>query len=380
MSEIIIEKPHIISANTSTEALEETRLNLVQISKYKNSINKLASFVAFVLVCIVGFTFFQGKIVISDTFNLFILICSILYILVPLHVIYALTNMWFRKYHNTYSKEFKSTVIKNFLLSYEGKLNYDLNGFIEPNYFYKSQLFLKRYSKYKGEDLITFNTFGDLKLCELDVEYRRKDSSYNMFKGVFGYATFPFEFEGVTVLEPKNAASMYFVGSRTSVYLESPRFMETWNVQSTSQIGARLALNTDIMDNLLELKKQLGDRYISVSFVGNQVFFAIDQSNFLNPDYNLSINDQKTVKDFQLEIQTIQNIVETFKLNQSKNQNLMTNIQKLSVLKSQHSIPSLMNAQLTPMSPKSEKRIITIIMIIWLLFVFFAIYSVITGK
>jgi Protein of unknown function (DUF3137) len=95
------------------------------------------------------------------------------------------------------------------------------------------------------------------------------------------------------------------------------------------------------MDNLLELNEKLEDKSISISFVGNQVFFAIHQNKFLDPDYKIPAGDQKFVKDFVLELEIIQNIIETFKLNQSVNRNTISNQQKLNLLKSKHNSLSL---------------------------------------
>jgi Protein of unknown function (DUF3137) len=93
--------------------------------------------------------------------------------------------------------------------------------------------------------------------------------------------------------------------------------MEIWSVHSTSQVGARLALGTDIMNNLLYLKEKV-NKNISMSFVGNKVFFVIEQDKFLEPDYKISVLEQESVKNLQIELEIIQKIIETFKLHQNK--------------------------------------------------------------
>ena len=93
--------------------------------------------------------------------------------------------------------------------------------------------------------------------------------------------------------------------------------MEIWSVRSTSQLGARLALGTDIMNNLLYFKEKLGNKNLSMSFVGHQVFIAIDQKSFLEPNYKISVLDQESVKNLKEELQIITSIINTFKLKQN---------------------------------------------------------------
>jgi Protein of unknown function (DUF3137) len=107
----------------------------------------------------------------------------------------------------------------------------------------------------------------------------------------------------------------YTFNNLEKVTLESPRFMEKWDVLSDSQIGARMALNTDIMSNLLYLHDEL-DCEIRISFKNNKVFFALSNAGF-SPNIVIPIQSQLHFKKLKQQIQTIQKIVNTFKLYQA---------------------------------------------------------------
>jgi Protein of unknown function (DUF3137) len=93
--------------------------------------------------------------------------------------------------------------------------------------------------------------------------------------------------------------------------------MEIWDVQTNNQLGARMALGTDIMNNLLYLNDNLKVP-ISMSFIENKVYFAITQKSFLEPSFYESVYDTKEIQRFAKELSIIHEIVQTFKLYQSK--------------------------------------------------------------
>lgn len=280
------------------------RLELIKIARY----NLIARLILALIVC--GLCLF-----LRQSFIIAILIY------IPL---YGFTLSWFQHYYVRFRMAFKRGVINTLILQGSSSANYLPNKFIESTLFDKCELFDLDHNFYSGEDLIEFNDFGNLKISELnvskEVEYRdfknkTRTRTLNIFDGLFAVATFPFTFEGVTLVYSNK--NFFKSSSRQNVILESPRFMEIWSIRSTSQVGARLALGTDIMNNLLYLKEKLGDRNLSMSFVDNQVFIAIDQKSFLEPNYKISILDQDCVKVLKNELQIIKNIINTFKLNQN---------------------------------------------------------------
>lgn len=290
----------------SVAILETQRLQLVKIASY-NLVIRLV-----LVLLIFGFcVYFKQNLILG------------VLVYIP---IFGFTLAWFQHFYVRYRMAFKRDVINSIILQGSSTAGYLPNQYVEQVLFDKSQLFADGHDFYGGEDLIQFQSFGNLQLSELNVtkQEQYKDSKGNsqtrtvtIFNGLFAVATFPFAFEGVTMVYDNN--SFFKNSSKQNVMLESPRFMEIWSVRSTSQVGARLALGTDIINNLLYFKEKLGSKNLSMSFVGNQVFIAIDQKSFLEPDYKMSVLDQESVKVLEEELQMITNIIETFKLRQSKN-------------------------------------------------------------
>lgn len=288
----------------SVNDLEAQRVELVKIARYNIIIRLLLAIIIFG-TCV----FLQQSLVFAFV------------IYVPF---YGFTLAWFQHFYIRFRMNFKRDVINSLILQGSGDASYLPNKSIESALFDKCQLFDTDYDFYDGEDLIEFKTFGNLKISELNVTkqevYKDLKNNYHtstvtIFNGLFAVATFPFPFEGVTHVYSNN--HFFKSSNKQNVILESTRFMEIWSVRSTSQVGARLALGTDIMNNLLYFKERLSSKNLSMSFVGNQVFIAIEQNSFLEPDYKISLLDQESVKTLKEELQIIKNIVETFKLKQN---------------------------------------------------------------
>jgi hypothetical protein len=229
------------------------------------------------------------------------------------------------KVYQEFRFSFKSSVIASVIAKLLPNSKYEPKEGISKEIFGQSGLFNQGYTHYFCEDRISTTEFGNLKLSELNVYYETtttdsqghsSTSRTTIFKGIFGVATFPFLFEGRTFVIPRSIFFDWVKGEE--VKLESPRFMEIWKVKSDSQIGARLALGTDIMNNMLYLKDSLPKDNIHLSFVDQSMYFAISKSKFLEPDWKKPLIEQDVIKEFELEIQTITNIISSFKLHQNK--------------------------------------------------------------
>jgi Protein of unknown function (DUF3137) len=222
---------------------------------------------------------------------------------------------WYDKY-KIYEKNYNSIIVAIAIKESYPNSNYLSTAFIKKEIFDDSNIFKSDYNVFTGDSFTQINDFGNLTFSELYVENRKSKNSELIFNGVFGFATFPFNFEGFTVLLPNTLTTFnYRFNSLEKVTLESPRFMEKWDVLSDSQIGARMALNTDIMSNLLYLHDELNCE-IRISFRNNKVFFALTNAGF-SPNIVVPIQSQYHFKKLKQQIQTIQKIVNTFKLYQA---------------------------------------------------------------
>jgi Protein of unknown function (DUF3137) len=292
------------------QELENSRLWLVTIDRY----NK------YIRIALGIFWVWAWLILKVDLPMVIFLFCSC----------YGFTLAWFHVNYDFFRENFRATILK-YLVAKETNAKYESKNCIGIDIFNQSRIFQtistkensvgtstdynfpnvstllghakcvedlvpnhqlgiskKEYVEYTGEDLIIFSDYGNLKLSELDInkidvvkdiEGKETELRVKYFQGIFGVATFPFTFDGTTIVQSrKSQFTIQTLGE--VVRLESPRFMEIWSVSTDSQIGARLALGTDIMNNLLYLHDKV-KKNISMSFISNQVFFAIEQTKFL---------------------------------------------------------------------------------------------------
>lgn len=217
---------------------------------------------------------------------------------------------------NIFRQNYKRLMIPSIIEKITPNFLYEPQNTIDIDIILCSKLVLPDYTHFNGEDHIIFNTFGNLQICEIEVKKHLYKNRYvDYLTGLFGYATFPFNFEGTTVVQPRNYEFNTFNSKK--IRLESPRFMDIWDVMSDDQIGARLALGTDIMNNLLYLNENIKTP-ISISFIGNRVYFAINQKSFLEPRFYNSVYNNETIQKFSKELSIIHDIVQTFKLRQNK--------------------------------------------------------------
>ena len=230
--------------------------------------------------------------------------------------------------YNNFCKNFKTNITPAIVQEVYPDCEYKPFDYIDKVTFDQSMFFPRDHNRYSGEDLITFTDFGNLHLSELivskeettrDMDGKTRTTTTNYFKGLFGYASFPFVFSGTTVLYDKKCFYRNYNSHKNAerVKLESPRFMEIFDVYSDDQIGSRLALQTDIMNNLLYLKEKIKSE-INFSFIGNKIYLAIVYDNFLEPNWKLSVIDQVQNAKIKTDLQLIKHTIDTFKLYQNK--------------------------------------------------------------
>jgi len=232
------------------------------------------------------------------------------------------TLMWFgyKSSFNNFRKTFKITVIQSIIKQFFPYIIYYPEQVIARSIFDQSRIFPSDYTEFKGEDLLVSSIYGNLQMSEVSVRRIQKNKNdktiiTNYITGLFGVATFPFRFAGTTVVYPKGFLHKAFGGQK--VILESPNFMEIFDIVTTNQIEARLALGTDIMNNILYLHDELKTK-VWLSFVDNQVFFGIEDLKFLEPDLNVTVTNQTAINNFKKELEIINNLIQTFKLHQNK--------------------------------------------------------------
>jgi hypothetical protein len=201
---------------------------------------------------------------------------------------------------SAYRHSFKKNVVPIALRTIDNSLEIDYaNGLSESDFIY-SQLFNKEPDRYRSEDQVS-GMAGKTKFSfsELHAEYKtvtqtkngRQEHWHTILKGIVFYADFNKNFNGVTVVRPKDmgaalgawiskAMPIFSSSGKELIQLENPQFNSEFVTYSTDQVEARYILTPAMMERLYELNKRCSYT-ISVSFIDSSVFIAFP----LNKDY-----------------------------------------------------------------------------------------------
>jgi hypothetical protein len=211
-------------------------------------------------------------------------------------VFFSKTNAKFSDYRHI----FKQNVVSLVLKTIDESLEIDYTAGLSEDDFIYSQLFNKEPDRYRSEDQIS-GTAGKTRFSfsELHAEYKtvtqtkngRQEHWHTILKGIVFNADFNKNFNGVTVVRPKDmgaafgawiskAMPLFSSSGRELVQLENPDFNKEFVTYSTDQVEARYILTPAMMERLCQLNQRCSYT-ISLSFVDSGVFIAFP----LNKDY-----------------------------------------------------------------------------------------------
>jgi len=201
----------------------------------------------------------------------------------------------------TYKHRFKQEVIGTALGSIHQNLVFDPENGISESEFINSQLFTTQPDRYHSEDLIAGKdektTFY---FAEVHAEYKTETQTKNgkqvnwhdILKGIIFSADFNKNFNGVTVIRPKDFGSsigawfsknIFSLGDKDIVQLENDYFNKNFVTYSTDQIEARYVLTPAMMDKISELNERSA-YCVSLSFINSSVYIAFPlDNNYFEP-------------------------------------------------------------------------------------------------
>jgi hypothetical protein len=217
----------------------------------------------------------------------------------------------------------------------------------EKNLFQKTdldnlKLFNPKSDFFVSRDYINVYDKYDQSIMAVDIETNRNELvtdekgsrtvKKSIFKGTIFKAYHSSNFEGETYLIAKTSFGQIFnlknfllpavevdssIYGLASVHLESPVFMKNFNVFTSSQLGARLALQTDIMDAINELVTLVG-KPVYVSFIGGEINFAVTDGDLFRVKPYANLSKGASMLDIEKEFELIAKITNRLKLNQKK--------------------------------------------------------------
>ena len=147
------------------------------------------------------------------------------------------------------------------------------------------------------------------------VSYRNDNlqaQSYLLFR-----ASYPFDFEGQTWVQPKYRK--FITPQSMPVNLESSEFDKIYRASTTDQVGARMALQTDIISAMIDLEKvSPGKNVPSYTFIKNELWIAIP-INRKWMDLNLFVSVPNQLQNTKQMLEYVSQIAIKLKLNSMGN-------------------------------------------------------------
>jgi hypothetical protein len=202
----------------------------------------------------------------------------------------------------SYRSRFKKEVIEATMAHFDQSLTLDpYKGILEVE-FRNSQLFTTSPDRYSTEDLITGKIDKTpFYFAEVHAEYKtethtkhgRRVTWHDIFKGIIFVSDFNKNFNGVTVVRPKDMGSsigawfsknIYSFGDKNLVNLENEYFNTNFVTYSTDQVEARYILTPALMEKISELNDRSA-YCVSLSFTNSSMYvaFPLDQNYFEPP-------------------------------------------------------------------------------------------------
>ena len=178
-----------------------------------------------------------------------------------------------------HSKDFIDYLMQGYNYKYS-----KLSG-ITKQVFYESDFVRGTHSYYDVQDYLVMhlNNKVELQVCDIVAKPEAKDkgiskwnkiSKFGIYKGMFGYVIFPFDFNCKLSINHKYSRND---AKLEKMNLESINFNEEFEVYTDDQIEARKIITPAFMEDLLELNK-LGTMLITI--VGNKLYFGSNEKLF----------------------------------------------------------------------------------------------------
>lgn len=234
-----------------------------------------------------------------------------------------------------YRNEYKQKILTGALVTIDPMMTFHWDLGLKESEFVSSQLFNTIPDRYHSEDLIAgVNEKTTFSFSEVHAEYKTEVQTKNgrqvhwhdILKGIVFQGDFNKNFNGVTIVRPKDATSalgawisdkipMFSSARHELVKLESPDFNNNFVVYSSDQVEARYILTPAMMERLVTLNLQC--RYtISMSFINTSIYIAFPlDHNYFEPTVFKSLYENKAINEDINVLKFMHKIVKELDLN-----------------------------------------------------------------
>ncbi|RYD73663.1 MAG: DUF3137 domain-containing protein [Sphingobacteriales bacterium] len=210
-----------------------------------------------------------------------------------------------------YKRSFKIDVIGTALKSLDPSLCIEPEKGIQDYEFVAMQIFSEEPDRYHTEDLVSGNAGKtSFYFAEVHAEYKREVQTKNgtrtewhdIFKGILFTADFNKNFNGVTLVKPKDlfgtmsawfTKNLFSFSNKDVVNLENTAFDKAFITHSTDQVEARYILTPAMMERILTLNKN-SKNTISLSFINSKMYiaFPLSRNYFEAPVFKTLLNPE----------------------------------------------------------------------------------------
>jgi len=208
-----------------------------------------------------------------------------------------------------YRHAYKTNVIGAALTFLDESLSINPYQGITASEFMYTQLFVQEPDRYKTEDLVTGCADRTrFYFAEIHAEYKtvtqtkngRQTTWHDIFSGIIFAADFNKNFNGITIVRPKDFANalgawfsknVFSFGGNDVIKLENVDFDKTFVTYGSDQVEARYILTPSLMERILALNHQT--RYdISLSFIESRMYiaFPLNRNYFEAPVFKSLVN------------------------------------------------------------------------------------------
>lgn len=234
-----------------------------------------------------------------------------------------------------YVHDFKQKVIRALLLDIDPSLRIEPGHGLSIGETIRSGLFSTIPDRVTSEDQIT-GRLGKTVFCfsEVHAEYKTttqtkngtKETWHDIFRGIIFVADFNKNFDGITVVRPKDtgaAISAWFAknvpvlssSSHQLVQLENLDFCNAFVTYSNDQVEARYILTPLMMERLCELNSR-SEYTIAASFIDQYMFLAFPfETNYFEPPVFKTLLDPDLLRDDIEVVKFMLGIVDSLDLN-----------------------------------------------------------------
>ncbi len=215
-----------------------------------------------------------------------------------------------------YRYRFKQEVIGAALNTVNQSLSFNHDAGISESEFIGSQLFTTQPDRYHTEDLVTGKSEKTtFYFAEVHAEYKTETQTKNgrqvhwhdILKGIIFSADFNKNFNGVTVVRPKDFGSsigawfsknIYSFGDKDLVQLENEYFNQNFVTYATDQIEARYILTPAMMERISDLNERSA-YCVSLSFISSSLYiaFPLNQNYFEPPVFKTLLKPDLLTED-----------------------------------------------------------------------------------